>query len=95
MEKTILLFKETNVNYDIEESIFETGIAVLEEQQLQNQEEMYSEKRTNDEEVFKDYIEIQAQIILSDEEIKAMWEEYKRYIDEIVFIELQDATLCR
>lgn len=95
MEQTILLFKETNVNYDIEESIFETGIVVLEEQQLQNQEEMYLEKKTNDEEVFKDYIEIQAQIILSDEEIKAMWEEYKRYVDEIVFIELQDATLCR
>jgi len=42
-----------------------------------------------------DYIHIQAEIILSNIERKLLWDQYKLFVDEIVFTGLQDATLCR
>ncbi|XP_022182919.1 dynein heavy chain 9, axonemal-like [Myzus persicae] len=52
------------------------------------EEEYYGEQK-------QDYIHIQAEIILSNIERKLMWDKYKLFVDEIVFTELQDATLCR
>jgi len=73
-----------------------------EEQQQQDQEEILLEEILEEEveeenygEEQLDYIDIQAEIILSDIERKLMWDKYKYYVDEIVFMGLQDATLCR
>lgn len=41
------------------------------------------------------YLEIQMHIILSNPERYKMWEEYKLYVDELVFNGLLDATKCR
>lgn len=42
-----------------------------------------------------DYLEIQMQIILANPIRYEMWEEYKLYVDELVFNGLLDATKCR
>lgn len=58
-------------------------------------EEIIAEGAGEKDGVNVDYLEIQTAIILSDDERKTLWDEYKRYVDETVFIELRDATLCR
>lgn len=75
---------------------------IVEKDLLQQQcleEEINSEgiggKEGENDEAKLDYQEIQTQNILSKEERKIMWENYKHYVDEKVFIELKNATLCR
>lgn len=55
----------------------------------------HQEKFLKKNEEKKDYIEVQQSIILTQEERKIMWNEYKNYVDQTVFNELQFATLCR
>lgn len=43
----------------------------------------------------KNYLVAQRSIILTQEERKILWNEYKNYVDKSVFIEIQFATLCR
>lgn len=68
--------------------------SVVEEQQRHYREELFLET-TRNKEVKTHYVETQKKIILSDEERKIMWDKYKHYVDETVFIELQHATICR
>lgn len=59
-------------------------------------ETIYSTEEAGEKKCAKiDYLEIQTKIILSDDERKAMWDEYRHYVDETVFVELQDAIMCR
>jgi hypothetical protein len=95
LKKKMFPMKETKINGDLGESIFEAAASEEDQQQLNHKTEIPTEEIMSNNEVFKDYIEIQVQIILSNEEIKAMWEEYKQYVDEKVFTELQDTTFCR
>lgn len=50
---------------------------------------------SGEEDVKLDYQKIQMNLILSDIERKLLWDEYKRYVDEKVFVGLQNATLFR
>lgn len=89
-----ILDEEVEGNNYGEETIDEDEIeiqtdTILEEfVQGEVEEEYYGEQK-------QDYIHIQAEIILSNIERKLMWDKYKLFVDEIVFTELQDATLCR
>lgn len=80
------------------ESLFETELDLIEEEEhTQGHEEEYEEENVfvEDTEEKMDYQDIQAQIILADAENNRMWEDYKRYVDGVVLIGLQNATLCR
>lgn len=79
-------------NSVLDESFFETKFDILEQE---HQEEEIILQKTEEKNVKVDYQEIQMQIILSDNERKTIWEEYKLYVDELVLIGLQDATFCR
>lgn len=70
---------------------------IQEHKQIQEkyQEEILVEGTEEEETIQLDYIGLQMQIILSDLENKVLWDEYKQYVDQIVFKGLQDATLCR
>lgn len=57
-------------------------------------EENHHHKNNREIEVI-DYQDTQQKIVLSDTEKKNMWDEYKYYVDESVFIELECATFCR
>lgn len=63
------------------------------EENIKDIEIVEEEEKT--EVVNNDYLEIQMKIILSNKDTLIMWDEYKRYVDELVFKGLQDATICR
>jgi hypothetical protein len=91
---------EEEVYSDLGESINEDENIVLEEiaveEKLHSQEEMLLEEIDMEEqEEIIDYLDMQVLIILSDEDVKAIWEKYKHYVDETVFFVLQDTILCR
>ncbi|VVC42906.1 Dynein heavy chain, domain-1, partial [Cinara cedri] len=66
-----------------------------EEKQLlnddQDEEMMFDEM--GEEEIKLNYIDTQVEIILSDLGRKLLWEEYKKYVDDAVFVCLQNAIL--
>lgn len=66
---------------------------ILEEQNHQTPLDVLGE--IVDERVNIDYSEIKEKVLLSDKERNIMWDKYKYFVDEAVFIELQYATLCR
>lgn len=91
VEKTIMSLKEVEQAHSIvDESLFEIKLDILE----QYHEEEIPSKIIEDK-VKRDYQEEQIKIILSNKERKAMWDEYKLYVDKFILIGLQDATLCR
>lgn len=78
----------------------ETELVVLEEEVEQQQQQQYYQEQinfeaTDDENVNTEYLDTQVENILSDKDKITMWDEYKNYVDGIVFTELEDATLCR
>lgn len=83
------------------ESVVETELNISDEREQEDgrrpeRSEKISTEKVGEKKCVKiDYLEIQIKIILSDDERKAMWEEYQHYVDETIFIELQDAIMCR
>lgn len=77
-------------------SLLESQLIVLEEEeQQQNYQEKIRMEIVGKDKLKLDYTETQMNIILSDTERKIMWDEYKHYIDETLFIVLLDTALCR
>lgn len=101
MDKKTTIEEETNGTESAAtgESVVETELIVLDEQEdgrrLERLEKMSTEEVGEKKGTIIDYLEIQTKIILSDDERKAMWDEYQHYVDETIFIELRDAILCR
>lgn len=90
------------------ESLNETDMNVFEEGEEEQRDEQQHKEEMLLEEIIEDdgeeenygeekisYIDMQAEIILSNIERKLMWDKYKYYVDEIVFMGLRDTTLCR
>lgn len=73
----------------------ESQIVVLEEEEEQNNQEKIALESIGKDKLKLDYTETQENIILSDTERKTMWDEYKQYVDETLFMVLEDTTLCR
>lgn len=48
-----------------------------------------------EEEYRENYIDTQIDIILSDQRRRTLWNDYKKYVDEVVMNGLRDATECR
>lgn len=98
IEKKImpLCLEEEDVE-NLGEPLSETEFEVLEEEveQQQYRQEKINFEATGEEKLKTDYLDTQIDNILSDIDKRTMWNEYKNYVDGIVFIELQDATLCR
>ncbi|VVC32244.1 Hypothetical protein CINCED_3A002285 [Cinara cedri] len=92
-KKTMSLSLEEVEGVNLRESLNETEIVGLEDKKNQQHSQEKIEL-TGEEKVTIEYIDAQVESILSDNNNKTMWDEYKHYIDEIVFIELQEATLC-
>jgi len=86
--------KEKNREEEITEKM--THVEEIEEANSVLEKEHHKKKmilKKNEEK--KDYIEVQQSTILTQEKRKIMWNEYKNYVDQTVFNELQFATLCR
>lgn len=73
----------------------ESQIVVLEEEEELNNQEKIALESIGKDKLKLDYTETQENIILSDTERKTMWDEYKQYVDETLFMVLEDTTLCR
>lgn len=100
MDKKMTIEDEDNKTDSIVlgESVVETEFNVLDEQEQDNGkrlEKISTEEVEGKKGVKIDYLEIQNQMILSDNERKVMWDNYQHYVDETIFIELRDTTLCR
>lgn len=95
--KTIPLDLEEAEVIKLRKSLNETDILLLgEEEKQQNHRQQIIFERTGEEEKIKiDYLDIQVENILSDKDKKTLWDEYKHYIDELIFTGLQDAIICR
>lgn len=82
---------ETESNYNLNEGENEEEDKLLKDYQ----EEMIFEETGEEEELKLNYIDMQVEIILSDLGKKLLCDEYKKYIDEAVFVCLQSAIMCR
>lgn len=79
-----------------EEKIENEDTEVIKETKEENIKDIeIVEEEEKTEVINNDYLEIQMKIILSNKDTLIMWDEYKRYVDELVFKGLQDATICR
>lgn len=92
--------EEAEVYSDLGESLFEDeniGLEeAIEEEKSYPQEEMILEEiNMEEQEEVLDYLDLQVLILLFSEDVKAMWEEYKHYVDETVYDLIQDTILCR
>ncbi|XP_050529246.1 dynein beta chain, ciliary-like [Daktulosphaira vitifoliae] len=56
--------------------------------------ELSSNEDVEEIESLENYIDTQIRLLLSDENIKQMWEEYKKYVDKAVLEGIQKSVLC-